>query len=254
MNKKAQHETIKALIGLVLVSMLMFVVIKFIVGVTSSLTDNRGHTERAFDSLMIDVDIVREAPNNYSSINYPMTIEDDYYIVAFDHDYQPQRMLLIDNNVYHKPTMCLDMACVCLYDDEPAPDEDDKNDNIIKCRNFQGEVYFSSLLYSHTFNYNIGAERVQRPVNNALMGISPQEYSRLAYSGQGGIILDPRSTMEKRIVIKDFKVQNLYIEKLRAGNIDYIMILVDDSLSHPTIAARETVLPKVVNPQPGGMI
>lgn len=246
--KKAQHETIKALIGLTLVTILVFVIFSFTKGLLASLSPEESATVRDFEYLSQEINALLQDPENFAYSKLPVTLANKYYIVGFDIGYTAgdiSQVVLtskgifgdkkIDDMTIYRPSTCIGQACICLYSDFPSSEEDDKDENVEMCIPFahanHGDVYLASLEYSTNFQeptgleFNAGSYKhdIFTDIDQSTLNDLPAEFRHSSYAYvffcgskteiDPAPIIHPTATHGRRDT-KPWKVQNLYIEKV----------------------------------------
>jgi len=210
-------------------------------------------TKNNFDEL---TDKVQELLDNKKDFaverNFPYFIDKNYVLIGFDKDWDED--VYIDNCIRtkeieqkaFKPSRCSDKACLCLYKTALTYwDEDKKEDNVLHCAVFDGNIIFLSKHVTQDIAYdnrddegrtklmsnNYGKER---DISNPDYEIkTTAQYKEYAYLSFNSIFTNIRKKYSEGVISAEcdeitWKVQNLYIEKQEIGNKIYFYITIED--------------------------
>jgi len=218
-SKKAQEGlTLTQVIGIVMAVIAIIALTLLIVRLSKPFFGKQGYdaTKNNFDEL---TGKVQEMLDNKQDLVverfFPYFIDKKYSVFGFEKN--KDFITLKTGTKVFKPTFCTDKACLCLYITAHKFSEDTKDNNVLFCRSFEGDVIF------------YGKNRNKKPTNYGGEISLPSElkepgqtygYLAIYQFGQSQYpILEPNI----------WNVQNLYIEKRKEGDKIYLYITIEDT-------------------------
>lgn len=112
-------------------------------------------TIKSFETLYTTIDLKSKDMKAYNSSTITVYLYDDYQVLLFE-----GASIICNGKRYYRPSKCLDpkKTCICLYDDLPKHDKEDKDENLYTCRVFEAKFQTKAFEVMNT-----SIEQCQKP-------------------------------------------------------------------------------------------
>lgn len=125
------------LIKLIFAVLLILLITWLLVSLWMALFGNEDKTTKdSFETLFNIIDSKSQKSIDYESTKYTSYTRDNHRIFFFAAN--EQQISCINGKPVLRPTDCdIKKSCLCLYDDDPDRDEEDKDDEVVMCKEFK---------------------------------------------------------------------------------------------------------------------
>lgn len=141
------------LVKLIFALLLILLITWLLVSLWTALFGNEDKTTKdSFETLFKLIDSKSQRNVNYESTKYTLYTQDDYRVFFFAAN--EQQISCVNGKPVLRPTDCdIKKSCLCLYNDDPDRDSEDRDDEVVMCKEFK-QVFSIDKKDFQLVNYN----------------------------------------------------------------------------------------------------